>query len=470
MKEEKKNIQFTIEHIRKYLDGELSGPDMHALEKAALDDPFLADAIEGFEVSRKHSGPFKSDMADLQNRLTERITQKKRKNRTVIQMKWPVAASILFVAGATLFTFNLITRKTNAVKIAAAEKKDSHVIKSQSLPNAAAVKTEIESQNPEAVRKDTTSVASDQYIAKEQMSSGKKTKNTIQQDISSVEDLKKSATSANSVYHTDIDSLAHPDPYKKYDNKDQEVSPAAVVRPAQVLSGKTEGMSITQREISSKTNPTQKYIAGVVVNEKQEPIQNATVSLLHSEKEITTTDSNGYFKLYLNNSKSVGRIVVNYVGYQSISRELQADSSFGNTIQLQPASMALNDVVVMGYGKAEDSENDGLGSQAFSKSKAANSSLPDSLVNKHAAPEKGWKAYYGYLEENKKILSADSILKGTEIVTFQVNAGGQPSNFKIIESVSPAHDAEIIRLVKVGPGWKINKGKKQICRVSLHFK
>jgi len=32
-----------------YLDGKLNGPEMQAMEKAALEDPFLADAIEGFE-------------------------------------------------------------------------------------------------------------------------------------------------------------------------------------------------------------------------------------------------------------------------------------------------------------------------------------------------------------------------------------------------------------------------------------
>ena len=38
-----------ILQIRKYLNGELDAAAMHELERRALDDPFLADAIEGFE-------------------------------------------------------------------------------------------------------------------------------------------------------------------------------------------------------------------------------------------------------------------------------------------------------------------------------------------------------------------------------------------------------------------------------------
>ncbi len=35
--------------VKKYIAGELSNAERHALEKAALNDPFLADALEGFE-------------------------------------------------------------------------------------------------------------------------------------------------------------------------------------------------------------------------------------------------------------------------------------------------------------------------------------------------------------------------------------------------------------------------------------
>ncbi len=42
---------FTAADIEKYHKGLLSAKERHDLEKAALDDPFLADALEGYAVA-----------------------------------------------------------------------------------------------------------------------------------------------------------------------------------------------------------------------------------------------------------------------------------------------------------------------------------------------------------------------------------------------------------------------------------
>ena len=52
------NNHFSAEYIRKYLEGKLPADEMHALEKAALDDPFLADAIEGMSMAFENEGEF----------------------------------------------------------------------------------------------------------------------------------------------------------------------------------------------------------------------------------------------------------------------------------------------------------------------------------------------------------------------------------------------------------------------------
>ena len=45
------HINYSKADIEKYLQGKMTASEMHALEKAALQDPFLADAIEGFEIA-----------------------------------------------------------------------------------------------------------------------------------------------------------------------------------------------------------------------------------------------------------------------------------------------------------------------------------------------------------------------------------------------------------------------------------
>ena len=112
MQEEKNNNKYSAEYIRKYLDGELSDQAMQALEKAALEDPFLADAIEGIEESRKHAVSFESGVADLRTKLSERIRQRKRKTGILFQLsKWQVAASLVVVMGLAVFTVTYVNKK-----------------------------------------------------------------------------------------------------------------------------------------------------------------------------------------------------------------------------------------------------------------------------------------------------------------------------------------------------------------------
>ena len=50
MNNEKKHIVYTAKDIEQYLAGSMSNAEMHAIEKAALDDQLLADAIEGYDA------------------------------------------------------------------------------------------------------------------------------------------------------------------------------------------------------------------------------------------------------------------------------------------------------------------------------------------------------------------------------------------------------------------------------------
>jgi hypothetical protein len=50
MSDHKEHIShYTAADLQRYVQGKLSAREMHAMEKAALDDPFLADAMEGMQ-------------------------------------------------------------------------------------------------------------------------------------------------------------------------------------------------------------------------------------------------------------------------------------------------------------------------------------------------------------------------------------------------------------------------------------
>ncbi|HXB30898.1 MAG TPA: hypothetical protein VNW49_13815, partial [Puia sp.] len=137
MKVEKNNIKYSAEDIRKYLDGQLTEQEMQALEKAALEDPFLSDAIEGIMESRNHKVSFESGVEELQKRLTERIREKNRTSAMVLLFsKWRIAASILFILGIAVLTLTYINRKTRKTEIAKSPGSDSGMVKTPSTTPA----------------------------------------------------------------------------------------------------------------------------------------------------------------------------------------------------------------------------------------------------------------------------------------------------------------------------------------------
>ena len=241
-------------------------------------------------------------------------------------------------------------------------------------------------------------------------------------------------------------------------NRELKSSPALPVETS--LQGKVSGV-----EVSRKKQLQAFYVQGMVMNEKGDPVSGAAVSLAKS-KHGTTTDSNGYFKLYIKNQDSVRKLEFNSVGYRSLSTAVKSDSSFTNRIYLQPSNQSLNEVVVVGYGTEETNNSPGLPESTGKKRKSY--SEPDSVKNKKVQPVNGWETFSNTVYKNKKIGTADSLITGIEVVSFIVDEKGQLSSFKIQKSISPAHDTTVINLIK-GTGWKILKGKKQKCTIAVPY-
>lgn len=82
-----------------YIQGNRKGKEAHRVEKEAMKDPFLADALEGYE---KTQGNHQREVAKLQRevtRLQKRITNKSANKKPNHLKAWGIAASILIVVG-----------------------------------------------------------------------------------------------------------------------------------------------------------------------------------------------------------------------------------------------------------------------------------------------------------------------------------------------------------------------------------
>ncbi|MGV3705804.1 MAG: hypothetical protein ACO1NU_10560 [Arcticibacter sp.] len=90
--------------IQQYLNGTLDPGRMHELEKEALEDPFLAEALEGYA---SFDGSAQPHLSLLQRQLEDRIAENAEKKNlfffTWQRVSVAAAASLLFVSASILF-------------------------------------------------------------------------------------------------------------------------------------------------------------------------------------------------------------------------------------------------------------------------------------------------------------------------------------------------------------------------------
>ncbi|WP_134088943.1 hypothetical protein [Olivibacter sp. XZL3] len=106
-----------IIRIQQYLKGQLSPEEMNKLEREALDDPFLNDALEGY--TQKGLNPHQLTL--LQQRLQDRITeQPQERNRMLFtsqRLGIATAACLLFIlACVLLWMVNNMNQANNGTK------------------------------------------------------------------------------------------------------------------------------------------------------------------------------------------------------------------------------------------------------------------------------------------------------------------------------------------------------------------
>ncbi|MBS1496007.1 MAG: hypothetical protein JSU03_01930 [Bacteroidetes bacterium] len=111
------NKTYTVADFAAYHSGKMPEAEMYLLEKAALEDPFLADALEGYAFTTDAE----KDVKDIKERLKD-----KQKSKAVFFISssykgwWRAAAAIIIVSGAAIlfYTFNHTTKDTNLASTA----------------------------------------------------------------------------------------------------------------------------------------------------------------------------------------------------------------------------------------------------------------------------------------------------------------------------------------------------------------
>jgi len=470
---------YSSSDIEKYLSGELPDPEMHAMERAALDDPFLADALEGMVIHRSlpEQPSFQQEIASLQKRLDDRVSLKKRR---VLPLAMKYAAAVILLLGVGITAWYTFFSRNMASKSLAKHQVEVPREQSPARQDRAAQAT-----TPAAATPDSTglTLADGKAVAlSETEGAFKKVSGSTSGSVSrerkadSLVHLKKDLTASYSFSPsaTADKEMAAPTYRNNFsDLSKQPAAPSANNAASNLARGLNSNSQATFLSDSLIFRPDslkktwkaktfdgasdQLVFKGKVLNTQNLPLAGATLSYKTGRAFFNTvTDANGYFSLQLPKYDTTSRMVaVNYAGYEQGYVKLNTDDKSGNVILLRPQSASLNEVVVVGFGAKR---------KELTRTDINSVPLP---LSETAVPADGWPAYTNYLESNKNSSQIDTTIRGYESISFIVSNKGELSHFKVERSLSPAHDSLAIRLVKEGPSWKLLKGKKEKARVIL---
>jgi hypothetical protein len=172
------------------------------------------------------------------------------------------------------------------------------------------------------------------------------------------------------------------------------------------------------------------------------------------------TDQKGEFSLFIPQKDTTRHLTVAMEGYEETQYALNTGDRKGNTIILRQNPADLDEVIVSG-----------IGAKRKEYRAASPSDAPETLDSLwlNTAPTVGRIAYLDYLATARKTLPVDTTIHGTESISFRVDKKGVLTEFKIERSLSPAHDAGVIRLITEGSPWKMLHGRSARALVNVTF-
>jgi cytoskeletal protein RodZ len=413
--------------IKQYLAGKLDERAMYDLERRAQDDPFLMDALEGYENT---GSPQDENLEELTQRLKQRLNVKERR-----LMPWRMiaaAAMVLLALTAGLLWY----------------------MQKQPIP-----KTQIAAIHQSVAKKpaDTLAFAPQKAVAVVQL----KKKVGIKKHLSPylIADNKKPQANAAQAPNADINidgpvgnsnMIASADKpqavYKSAPMTGEKLGPVGKKDTTTLNEVTVVGFGVKRRTSItgsvSSINPTDlsgKTIKGVVKDESG-PLPGAMVKVTGTNN-ASQTDANGRFVLY--NVPDKALLSVNFVGYKPMQVQVRKQDTL--MITMQPNSNALAEVVVV---------------------KSVNDQTPPEYQPAH--PYNGWVAFKKYLEANA---SSPDGKTGVVKLSFTVNMDNSLTGFAIIKGISAQTDSAAVNLVRNGPNWvRSTGGKAEKVKVRIKFK
>lgn len=382
-----------------YIRGLRKGKEAHRLEKESMQDPFLADAMEGYsQVEGSHEQRIEQLRAQIAARAEQpshSVHSSHSKKKNTYAITWSIAASLIIGIGIGSYFLFLKNDMNEDVFIA------DETLYSEEM----VVKTPKENEEIAAVP-------------------AVKTKQDSAHEVAMAVKPKAAPLAAAPIMEEAIEATA--------------IEPTAVMADENTISADTSQPVPAKHKmrIAQASSPKDNKIKGRITDEKGEPIVGASVSYKGTTIG-TVTDLNGEFSI----TKKEGndKLTAQYIGYNTV--EIPVDTSKTMLIAMNADNQKLDEVVVVGYGKMK---------------KDVEVRTPEPVIGMR----KYRKYLKENLIRPTDKACADA--KGKVVLTFLVDAKGRPYQIEVKDSLCESCDKEAIRLIQEGPDWTIGNQSVEV--------
>lgn len=428
-------------HIKAYLSGLVKGPSAHQLERDALDDPFLSDALDGFEAFDPEQ--LDSDIQTLQDRLNRRTRK---------AIYWPSIAAVV----AMILTIGAIWMLWPQDPAGLSHKEAASEValdKDEEIPNVMSDSLGVDKPAPSiAMLEEHHRAGDEQIIGNEQAptfrSQLKKEvpKEAIQakapvaqeekeiiredQELAAVASGQQMAE-ADQMLQEQVAEAPVNEPAVAFDDSYFEKEEADMPDELVIQEGKTrKKKAITGAKVEIDDV---KMISGRVLSmEDEQPLPGVSVYVKGTNRGAVT-DVDGAFKISIPEEVEAPVLSINFIGMVSEEVDVQSDVDYVE-VTMEQDVQALSEVVVTGYG---------------TEKKTA-----DETIQSGPQPVGGFKVLRQYIKAHQQLPENWEGDKATVKLKIRVGKKGDIKNIEVEESPSKALAKEAIRLVQNGPEWE----------------
>lgn len=434
MAKRQKHISNKFSQYLKYFKGLLSGKDQHILEKKMMQDKFEMEAFEGMSSI----GPIdlESDIADLQLKIDRRTKSKKK--RLMPMLRYAAAAAILIAVGSIA----LLVKKPGINKTELAQQTE--------LIDSAEIKPVELSE----IQDDTVKPAIAQIIK------------TKKQKSSSEKVIEKHEKPAH-VKRETIDQLSRKqENIRFYEEQPQEdisqivdkgsdgsgtvsgtVTGAGQI-PQRMQTGTTRIPELESIAYNKQIETNTSTIKGRVMDAGyEEPLPGVNV-VVKGTNYGTITDLEGNFSIDVPAGQK-NTLEFASIGY--MQEEIDVEDEKSIDVELVEDIVALNEVVVVGYGVQKKTDITDSVSTADFEEIAEGQYIPIVLPE----PMGGMIEFKKYIKQNIRYNNLPAYDKNKIVrLEIEVTSTGEISDIRVKKSPGIEFEEEAIRLIKDGPEWE----------------